>query len=104
MRYINDNHFNPHNLVSIGTNDPHPGIIYRGAWRLVLPTEPEDFVLLTLGAMVFQVWDHNMLTPATGFRWDDSMSIPATGFCLMCGMTQLSPPPQALPDVWDDVM
>jgi hypothetical protein len=36
--------------------------------------------------------------------WDDAIFIPATGFCLMCGMTQFSPPPQALPDVWDDPM
>jgi hypothetical protein len=89
MRYVNDNHFNLHNFVSVGTNDPHPGIIYCGA-------DP--------GGKVFQVWDHDMLTPTMGFCWNDSMSIPTTGFCLMCGMTQLSTLPQALPDVWDDVM
>jgi hypothetical protein len=70
-------------VVSVGTNDPHPGIIYCGAWRRVLPTRPADFILLTLGATILQVWEHDMLTPATGFR-------------LMCGMTQCPSPPQAL--------
>ncbi len=39
-------------LVFVGTNGPHPGLIYRGAWRHVMPAGPADFILLTLEPMV----------------------------------------------------
>jgi hypothetical protein len=32
----------------VGTNRPHPGLIYSGAWRWVMPPGPADFILLTL--------------------------------------------------------
>jgi hypothetical protein len=56
-------------LVSVRTNDPHPGIIYRGAWCRVLPTGPADFILLTLEAVVLpeeqvQVGFYRGLLPA----------------------------------------
>ncbi len=35
-------------LVFVGTNGPHPGLIYSSAWHHVTPPEPADFILLTL--------------------------------------------------------
>jgi hypothetical protein len=35
-------------LVFVGTNSSHPGLIYSGAWRRVMPPGPADFILLTL--------------------------------------------------------
>ena len=39
-------------LVFVGTNGPHPGLIYSGAWCRVMPPGPANFILLTLEPMV----------------------------------------------------
>jgi hypothetical protein len=42
----------PRRLVFVGTNGPHPGLIYSSSWRRVMPPGPADFILLTLEPMV----------------------------------------------------